>query len=165
MISEKQQASKSCPYLPKRPFSKTEFLSALSNLFLVFDSFKVSVSQTESEMGSGCGAVGRGVASDSRDLQIKSSHWQFCSLSKVKKKEEGNGNKNFVMHQSQSVFGIWGKPGLFLLFCSLHNANSGQQNGRCKWIHSGMTDPPQTSFLTILVLLKQDKFYVDFICT
>ena len=46
----------------------------------------MSVSQTESEMGSGCGAVGRGVASDSRDLQIESSHWQFCSLSKVKKK-------------------------------------------------------------------------------
>ena len=51
------------------------------------------------KMGSGCGAVGRAVASDARDRQVESSHRQFFLLStllfktvsiektKIKKKE------------------------------------------------------------------------------
>ena len=55
-------------------------------------------------MGSGCGSVGRAVASDTRGLQLKSSHRQkiiytlnLCFLSTVylkdknKEKEAGNG--------------------------------------------------------------------------
>ena len=52
--------------------------------------------------GSGCGSVGRAVASDTRDPQFESSHWQTfiknlfivnCAekTKKVKKKEAGNG--------------------------------------------------------------------------
>ena len=51
--------------------------------------------------GSGCGAVGRAVASDTRGPQFESSHWQNSLIylftvnciekTKIKKKEAGNG--------------------------------------------------------------------------
>ena len=51
--------------------------------------------------GSGCGSVGRAVASDTRDTQFESSHWQTfiehllavdcVEKTKIKKKEAGNG--------------------------------------------------------------------------
>ena len=48
--------------------------------------------------GSGCGSVGRAVASDIRGLRFKSSHWQtfyvYCQLflkDENKEKEAGNG--------------------------------------------------------------------------
>ena len=37
------------------------------------------------DKGSGCGAVGRAVASDTRDPQFESSHWQLYRLSTVLK--------------------------------------------------------------------------------
>ena len=49
--------------------------------------------------GSGCGSVGRAVASDTRDLRFETSHWQDFIMNiftvtvektKIKKKEAGN---------------------------------------------------------------------------
>ena len=48
-------------------------------------------------LGSGCGAVGRAVASDTRGPGFESSHWQlllniyYCRKDENKEKEAGNG--------------------------------------------------------------------------
>ena len=59
--------------------------------------------------GSGCGAVGRAVASDTRGPRFESSHWQLllniyllltvCRKDKNKEKEAGNGP--FLKKQQQ----------------------------------------------------------------
>ena len=48
-------------------------------------------------LGSGCGSVGRAVASDTRDLRFKSRHWQnfiyqlYNRKDENKEKDAGNG--------------------------------------------------------------------------
>ena len=61
--------------------------------------------------GSGCGSVGRAVASDTRDLRFESCHrqtflWKICQLStllktKIKKKRPG------MPHFLQKRFSFW----------------------------------------------------------
>ena len=50
----------------------------------------------DEQKGSGCGTVGRAIASDASDPQFKSLHWQLLltvgcfEKTKIKKKEDGN---------------------------------------------------------------------------
>ena len=72
------------------------------------------------QLGSGCGAVGRAVASDARDPRLESSLWQFCLLNfnwiinwiektKIKKNVTRNGptfktiEAIFISHRGISI--------------------------------------------------------------
>ena len=79
-----------CPLQQKCLFSSSNGLAAAQ---------QIAVNRIY--LGNGCGAVGRVVASDTRDPRFESSHWQYFLLStalkscikktKIKKKGAGNG--------------------------------------------------------------------------
>ena len=64
-------------------------------------------------MGSGCGAVGRAVAYDTRGPGFESSHWQLllniyllltvCRRDENKRKEAGNGPSFFFLKKRKQI--------------------------------------------------------------
>ena len=92
-VSSAPKASAVPDLVPKKSFlARHRVRKTATCLYNIIKSLKV---------GSGCGSVGRAVASDTRDPRLESRHWQTLikhlftvncvEKTKTKKKEAGNG--------------------------------------------------------------------------
>ena len=61
-------------------------------------------------MGSGCGSVGRAVASDTRDLQLEFRHRQSFIYQLYNRKDENTGMAHLLTKVSKIVLKLFNHP-------------------------------------------------------